>query len=282
MWLKWFPWRFLLKRVARAHGFIDPLGLVARLSQFAQPSEVAMLLELLRFGVMFHARGVINTQVIQQNLDWLWPYWVQRQYDPLDRAFVPRGFSFTHVNVSHRNWTAIGLPGCGALPIVDPRGLVTPYYDGWSVDAWIMCDDGKKLVPGLLPQVTQRLIYDDISLIVRTTCAEAGMQLEVEASVLLLRDQPLCRLHWWGTSEHPAWLVVALRPFNPEGVSFIHELTLEAARQTWHIDGIPAVQFSVHRRHGASRRHAYPAGVSSLGTGRAGRQAAFFSDRRAR
>ena len=89
MRLKWFPWRFLLKRLARAHGFIDPLGLVARLSQFAQPSEVTMPLELLRLGVAFHARGVMNTQVIQQNLDWLWPYWVQRQYDPLDPAFVP-------------------------------------------------------------------------------------------------------------------------------------------------------------------------------------------------
>jgi hypothetical protein len=244
MWLKWFPWRFLLKRVARAHGFIDPLGLMARLSQFAQPSEVAMPLELLRLGVTFHARGVINTQVIQQNLDWIWPYWVQRQYDPLDAAFVPRGFSFTHVNLSHRNWTAIGLPGCAALPIVDPRGLVTPYYDGWSIDAWVLRDDGERLVPGRLPQVTQQLKYDSTSLVVRTTCQEADMRLDVEASVLLFRDEPLCRLHWWGTAARPAWLAVALRPFNPEGVSFIHTLALDADRQTWHIDGVPAAQFS--------------------------------------
>jgi hypothetical protein len=244
MWLKWFPWRFLLKHVARAHGFIDPLGLVARLSQFAQPSEVAMPLELLRLGVTFHARGVINTQVIQQNLDWLWPYWVQRQYDPLDMAFVPRGFSFTHVNLSHRNWTAIGLPGCAALPIVDPRGLVTPYYDGWSIDAWMLRDDGGQLVPGLLPQVTQRLMYDTHSLVVRTTCDAADMRLDVEASVLLLHDEPLCRIRWWGTTDYPAWLAVALRPFNPEGVSFIHQLALETDRQTWHINDIPAAQFS--------------------------------------
>lgn len=244
MWLKWFPWRFLLKRAAQAHGFIDPLGLVARLSQFAQPSEVAMPLELLRLGVAFHARGVINTQVIQQNLDWLWPYWVQRQYDPLDRAFVPRGFSFTHVNLSHRNWTAIGLPGCAALPIIDPRGLVTPYYDGWSLDAWILRDDGERLVPGLLRQVTQRLICDTTRLVVQTRCAAASMRLHVEASVCLLDDDPCCRIHWWGTSDHPAWLAVALRPFNPEGVSFIHNLVLEADRQLWHIDGIPAVRFS--------------------------------------
>jgi hypothetical protein len=244
MWLKWLPWRYLLKRVARANGFIDPLALVARLSQFAQPSEVAMPLELLRLGVTFHARGVINTQVIQQNLDWLWPYWVQRQYDPLDMSFIPRGFSFTHVNLSHRNWTAIGLPGCAALPIVDPRGLVTPYYDGWSIDAWIVREDGEQLVPGLLPQVTQQLRYGTTSLAIGTICEKDDMRFEVEASVILFRDEPLCRIHWWGTAKRPAWLAIALRPFNPEGVSFIHELALDADRQTWHINDVPVAQFS--------------------------------------
>jgi hypothetical protein len=70
------------------------------------------------------------------------------------------------------------------------------------------------------------------------------MRFEVEASVLLFRDEPLCRIHWWGTAKRPAWLAIALRPFNPEGVSFIHELALDADRQTWHINGVPAAQFS--------------------------------------
>src|SRR5918996_3139212 len=96
MWFNWFPWRYLLRRAARAHGFMDPLALLARLSQFSQPSEVLLPLELLREGVVFHARGIINTQVIQQNLDWIWPYWVQRQYDPLDDAFIPRGLSVSN------------------------------------------------------------------------------------------------------------------------------------------------------------------------------------------
>jgi hypothetical protein len=244
MWFKWFPWRFLLKRAARAHGFIDPIGLVARLSQFAQPSEVTMPLELLRLGVTFHARGIINTQVIQQNLDWLWPYWVQRQYDPLDMAFVPRGFSFTHVNLSHRNWTAIGLPGCAALPIVDPRGLVTPYYDGWSLDAWLLGEDGERLVPGLQRQARQQLIYDATHLAVRTSCEAADMRLDVEASVCLSGDEPCCCIHCWGLADRPAWLAVALRPFNPEGVSFIHALALQADRRTWQIDGNAAARFS--------------------------------------
>jgi hypothetical protein len=244
MWLRWFPWRFLLRRIVRAHGFIDPLGLLARWSQFAQPSEVAMPLELLRLGVAFHARGLINAQVIQQNLDWQWPYWVQRQYDPTDSAFVPRGFSFTQVNLSHRNWTAIGLPGCAALPIVDPRALVTPFYDGWSVDGWILRDDGEQLVPGRLPWVRQRLVAETSRLVVRTTCDAAGMRLEMEAAALLNHDEPVCRMRWCGVADRPAWLAVALRPFNPEGVSFIDRIALDPDRQGWDINAVRAARFS--------------------------------------
>ena len=88
IWMKWFPWRFILRHVARSHGFLDPVALLARLHRFAQPSEVGEPVELLRAGVVFHARGLINSRVIQHNLDWVWPYWVERQFDPRDAAFV--------------------------------------------------------------------------------------------------------------------------------------------------------------------------------------------------
>ena len=51
MWLKWLPWRFVVRRVARDHGFLDPIALLARLRRFAQPSEVHEPIELLRAGV---------------------------------------------------------------------------------------------------------------------------------------------------------------------------------------------------------------------------------------
>ena len=116
MVLKWLPWKQIVRRVAQAHGFLDPSTVLARLERFAQPSEVMTPIELLRAGAVFHARGLMNTKAIQHNLDWVWPFWVQRQFDPDDPAFVPRAFSITHVNLTHRNWTAIGLPDCKAMP----------------------------------------------------------------------------------------------------------------------------------------------------------------------
>ncbi|MEO7423731.1 MAG: hypothetical protein ABI036_01000, partial [Fibrobacteria bacterium] len=138
MFLKWLPWKYLVRRAARQHGFLDPLLIMSRLAGFAQPSEVGEPIELLRAGLVFHARGLMNTRAIQNNLDWIWPYWVERQFNPRDASFIPRAFSISHVNLSHRNWTAVGQPDSPYLPIVDPSGLVTPYYDGWSLDAWIL------------------------------------------------------------------------------------------------------------------------------------------------
>src|SRR6187549_1015537 len=141
------PWKFIVKHAARRYGVLDPATFVARMRRFAQPSEVGEPLELLRAGIVFHARGLVNAKAIQHNLDWVWPFWVEKQFNPKDPSFVPRAFSFSHINLTHRNWTAVGLPGVAAYPIVDPRGLVTPLHDGWSLDFWIVTESRKRLLP---------------------------------------------------------------------------------------------------------------------------------------
>lgn len=231
MWTEWLPWRFVLSRVARSKGFLDPIPFLSRLRRLAQPSEVAEPVELLRAGVLFHARGIINAKVIQYNLDWAWPYWVGRQYDPEGDAFVPRAFSLSHVNLTHRNWTAVGLPDVDRHPIVDPRGLVTPRYDGWSLDAWLIPESGEPLLPSRATEVEQELLVDGDDgdragtpgLAVETrTRSPAGRIVE---QVDVVRDDvPSCRIRLRARGSRPGWLVLALRPANPEGVRFIHEV----------------------------------------------------------
>jgi hypothetical protein len=142
MWLKWFPWKYLISKAAHRHGFLDPMVVWSYLQQFSQPSEVAGPIELIRDSAVFHARGLINSRAIPQNSDWIWPYWVHRQFNPSDNAFIPRAFSLTYINLTERNWTAVGKPDCGYLPIVDSAGLVTPHWDGWSLDFWLVDNDG--------------------------------------------------------------------------------------------------------------------------------------------
>ncbi|MBD3271671.1 MAG: hypothetical protein GF384_03930, partial [Elusimicrobia bacterium] len=74
MLLKWLPWRLMIRQLARRHGFLDPIELISRLDRLAQPSEVAAPIELIREGAVLHARGLINSRVIQHNLVWIWPY----------------------------------------------------------------------------------------------------------------------------------------------------------------------------------------------------------------
>ena len=156
-----FPWKFFLRLAARRYDFIDPISFLARLRSFAQPSEVQEPVELLRAGMIFHARGLLNTKAIQHNLDWAWPYWIVRQFNPDDSSFIPRAFSFSHINLTHRNWTAVGRPGLALYPIVDPHGLVTPLYDGWSIDCWFYGRNGETLFPSIVDHVSQHLVDDD-------------------------------------------------------------------------------------------------------------------------
>src|SRR6187455_1209066 len=158
--LGWLPWQNLVGRVARGYGFIDPGSVLQRLRRFAKPSEVGEPIELLRAGVVFHARGLINTRAIQFNLDWVWPYWVEQQFNPNSESFIPRAFSFSHINLTHRNWTAVGLPDVPHYSIVDPRGLVTPFFDGWSLDVWIV-GAGQPLLPSKSRNAAQQLETGD-------------------------------------------------------------------------------------------------------------------------
>jgi hypothetical protein len=225
MFFKWFPWQFLVKRAARRFGTIDPIDVIARLRAFSEPSEVQEPFELLRAGIVFHARGLVNTRAIQHNLDWIWPFWVEKQFNPADPSFIPRGFSFSHVNLTHRNWTAVGLPSFAIYPIVDPRGLVTPLLDGWSLDCWII-GEGHRLLPSRLEKVEQQYELQD-GLKVTTRCRDQGMELHTAVSMEADGEGPRLILAIDARADEQAFLVIALRPYNPEGIQFIKRIALD-------------------------------------------------------
>ncbi len=244
--IRWMPWKFLVKHAARRFGVLDPAMFLARMRSFAQPSEVAEPLELLRAGILFHARGLVNAKAIQHNLDWVWPYWVERQFNPDDPSFVPRAFSFSHINLTHRNWTAIGFPDLPVYPIIDPRGLVTPLYDGWSLDFWIVTESGRRLLPSKLTDesVNQRLQLDP-TLTVTTECKLDGLELNL-ATYMVQENQsaPELRTDIRAISDEDAWLVVAVRPYNPEGIQFIDHIELEDSGNAFRVNREASVMLS--------------------------------------
>lgn len=242
-WLSLLPWKFVLRRWARSQGFLDPVGLLASLQRFSQPSEVAAPTELLRAGALMQARGLLNSQAIQHNLDWLWPYWVERQFDPKDIAFIPRSFNLTHINLSHRNWTALALPDFDELPIVDPRGLVTPRYDGWSLDAWYFPVSAQPILPSREPACRQRLLMSS-GLAVRTVFDRPQGKLVTESEVVRILGRPALRLKASAASPDGGWLVISLRPSNPEGVSLVETIEFLRDRRGLRVNDADSVLFS--------------------------------------
>ncbi len=231
----------MVKRAARAYGIIDPLNFLARFRQFAQPSEVQEPIELLRAGIIFHARGLIN-KAIQHNLDWVWPYWVERQFNPVDVSFVPRAFSFSHINLTHRNWTAVGHPDLPLYPIVDPRGLVTPHYDGWSIDLWIISENGDFLFPSKNQNTIQKWILSP-NLEVQTISRKKEMRLESLVSLDINDGSPFLNINVTGKCPEKGWLAVALRPYNPEGIQFIDNVLYQEKNPGWVVNAKNPVKF---------------------------------------
>ena len=236
------PWKFIIRHITKSYGLIDPFSFLARLRRFSQPSEVQEPLELLRAGIVFHARGLINTRVIQNNLDWVWPFWVEKQFNPRDPSFIPRAYSLTHINLSNRNWTAVGLPHLPIYPIADPRGLVTPLYDGWSLDFWVFGENGSALIPSRLDAVDQTFVQPDLTL--QTDCRAADLAVCTNIRMENEGDHTVLKIHATAGSAQQGRLVISLRPYNPEGVQFIERVNFDKETNTWLVDSKTPVQFS--------------------------------------
>lgn len=234
---KLLPWKYLMQRAASHYGFINPVSFLARMRKFSQPSEVAEPIELLRAGVTFHARGLLNTKAIQTNLDWVWPYWVEKQFKPGDPSFVPRAFSFSHVNLTHRDWSAVGLPNLALYPIVDPRGLVTPLYDGWSLDFWLQNKDGELHLPSRSPHFSQHLHTDGRLQVKSTFTTEDGTLTAVTELILNAQNKPELNIQLHGQMPEGGRMLVTARPYNPEGIQFIEHIEFSRDQQKLNING---------------------------------------------
>lgn len=240
---RWIPWKFIVKRAAKAYGIVDPLSVMARVRRFAQPSEVQEPIELLRAGIIFHARGLINTKAIQHNLDWVWPYWVERQFNPKDVSFIPRGFSFSHVNLTHRNWTAVGLPGLCLYPIIDPHGLFTPLFDGWSLDFWLQLPGQEMILPSRQTGVRQDLRFHP-HMHVETQMQDESWHLSSQCSLQMdEKNNPAACMRIRAQAPAGSKLIVALRPYNPEGIQFIEKVSYNPSAGAWDVNGSTQVLF---------------------------------------
>ena len=218
----------------------DIIKYLSTFQRLGEKFEVELPNELVPVGARTVFRALRTRAAAQIGSDWVWPYWLERQLDPASASFVPRGHLPFLTNLTQRNWTAVGNLDSPWEAIVDPRGLVTPWFDGWSLDWWIGADD-RWHVPSREVGVRQRLV--DAAPVVETAVRVPGGDIvqrvyAIRRSSLDGGDEEareLVMVEFENLSKVPVALALAIRPYNPEGLSVIERISLHDTTAT--VDG---------------------------------------------
>jgi hypothetical protein len=189
--------------------------------------------ELFQLSAPMITRGLLNYALLQMKRDWVYPHWVHRQLDPKSESFIARSQNPLLLNITHRNWTLLGSPTGKYEAIIDPRGLATPLPREWSIDIWLKTEKDLFL-PSFHAPSSQN--YDTQAPRVITQFKVDDFILDIEAFVDSTnhgRDVLFQRVTVINNGTLPGRLAVcvAVRPFNPEGVSPIHRIEYHPSRQ---------------------------------------------------
>src|SRR3954469_15409911 len=158
--------------------------------------------------------------------DELLPWWWQRQADPSSPDVIPGPGAAE--STTHRDWVLLGTVGGAERGVVDPRGLVTPWPDGWSLDWWIGADDAWHL-PSQAAGVRQRLVGDSpvVETLVRIPGGDLVHRTWAVASGEGVPEGGAIVVELENASPVPVAVALALRPFNVLGRSAVGGITME-------------------------------------------------------
>lgn len=167
----------------------------------------------------FH-QGLLNSRIIPYHPNRIWPFWVYQQLSPKSPSYQNHAGILSQINSTHRSWTTLSLPNHNEAVTIDPRGLVTPYKNGWSVDIWVKVDDA--ITPQSLTQTCKQQFNPQANAITTHFSANAiTVSTETIVSNTLDKD-PLAinKLTCFNKSDNEISfsLFIAIRPYNPEGI----------------------------------------------------------------
>ncbi len=242
--IKRFLYQRLSRWLAKHVGQPNPIESLERINEIGHSLVSIAPMELLKAGLKMHARGILNNHIIQQNPDWIWPYWIEEQFNPDSLSFIPRPFAFSQINVVNRNWTAIGFKDKGDILVLDPRGLAMPYTDSWSVDVWFFGEDGNDIIPSRCSTAEQLASFEgngEIS--TRLKNLNSNTVLTNTWFCQILNGQKNYCLRSNVLSDVPGILAIVVRPYNMEGISRINSIDVNASKMGFVLNDSQHLEF---------------------------------------
>lgn len=112
---------------------------------------------------------------------------------------------------------------------------LAPLYDGWSIDFWIVDNKGDWLLPSRQKKVHQKVAFNP-NFVVQTKIKQLKKRLFLEAWIQIEDRSPLLTVKVEGLAFHGGWLIASIRPYNPEGISFIEDLSFNARQNAWQVN----------------------------------------------
>ncbi len=226
---------FLVKRIAAGFKIPEPaIRMFQTANELSGLDRKTLPTELIPLNTIQISRGLLNFTLLQSLEGWVFPYWAGRQFDPADAGFIPRSHLGLSINVTRRNWTAVGSPSCADEPVVDPRGAVMPHRNRWTSECWVKCG-GTSYFPSRAHGVRQTLRSG--LPIVTTVFDCGGITLELTAYVhgtTLVQEATVTNT---GEGTRSCTLAFAIRPFNAEGACLLREIRFDRETNAFIMDG---------------------------------------------
>lgn len=219
--------------IARVFGLHpDVSGLISNSVKLANPRQAALPVENLPMASRVFANGLWNFSFYQFYPAFSGPYWVHRQYDLRDPAFIPRAGSMLSVNLTHRNWMGVRSPEGEDFGIVDPAGSLSPVVGYYSLEFGLRIGDRIFLAPrgdfeieqkllrqGPIPRTIFRLKNEFGDFQADWTVAGSSENAEITHSQI--------RYSFNSRTDEPAHIVIGVRPFHVEGAALLHRIEYE-------------------------------------------------------
>ena len=240
---------FKLSRKEHLTAFMDGLA------NAGEPAKVFFPFELIEQGLALALSGLNNTMATQSNPGWVWPYWLERQTAPQNTEFIPTGVNVVTVNLTHRNWTSLGIPASSRECMVDPVGMLTPKPWGHSILPFV-----KFMGMTYLPQriSSHQTLDGSLPRVITVYDLPDGLQWRsIIQAVNVAGEELIIFTHeFLNSKKHPVdfQFGLALRPYNPLTIGHINFIKYK--KRLWRVNFRPSLLLSEEPDYiGVSNRH---------------------------